>query len=159
MPIIFRRDMITFRKINRENYMEAICLKLKPEQSCFVADNARSIAEAVYEEGIYIRGIYADDIMVGFVLYDYDVEIPGWSMSRFMIGDKYQGKGYGKEALQEFLQYMKDTMKISKLYVSVELNNEPALNMYRSAEFMYVKNMEYEFDGVVYNEIQMVKKL
>ena len=30
--------------------------------------------------------------MVGFILYDYDDQIPGWSMSRFMIGKQYQGK-------------------------------------------------------------------
>ncbi|UQT50883.1 hypothetical protein M5E87_06895 [Flavonifractor plautii] len=34
--------MITFREIDKSNYMECICLKVKDEQRGFVADNARS---------------------------------------------------------------------------------------------------------------------
>ena len=36
--------MITFREIDKSNYMECICLKVKDEQRGFVADNARSLA-------------------------------------------------------------------------------------------------------------------
>lgn len=46
--------------------------------------------------------------MVGFVLYDYDEAFHGWSMSRFMIGKQFQGKGYGKQAVIDFLR--KNTM-------------------------------------------------
>ena len=45
--------MITFREIDKSNYMECICLKVKDEQRGFVADNARSLAEARFEEGLY----------------------------------------------------------------------------------------------------------
>ena len=38
--------MITFREIDKSNYMECICLKVKDEQRGFVADNARSLADA-----------------------------------------------------------------------------------------------------------------
>ena len=78
--------MITFREIDKSNYMECICLKVKDEQRGFVADNARSLAEARFEEGLYTRAVYSDGVMVGFVLFDYDPELPGWCMSRFMIG-------------------------------------------------------------------------
>ena len=128
--------MITFREITKENYMEAIFLKLKPEQTSYVADNARSIAEAAY-----------------------DPEIPGWSMSRFMIGDQYQGKGYGKRALEAFLNYIKETLKIKELYISVELDNTPALTMYRHIGFKDTKQIQYEFDGIIYREQQMIKIL
>ena len=33
--------MITFREIDKSNYMECICLKVKDEQRGFVADNGR----------------------------------------------------------------------------------------------------------------------
>lgn len=48
--------MITFREIDKSNYMECISLKVKDEQRGFVADNARSLAEARFEEGLYTRG-------------------------------------------------------------------------------------------------------
>ena len=47
--------MITFREIDKSNYMECICLKVKDEQRGFVADNARSLAEARFEEGRLFR--------------------------------------------------------------------------------------------------------
>ena len=37
--------MITFKEIDRSNYMECICLKIKEDQKGFVADNAQSLAE------------------------------------------------------------------------------------------------------------------
>ena len=67
--------MITFREIDKSNYMECICLKVKDEQRGFVADNARSLAEARFEEGLYTRAVYSDGVMVGFVLFDYDPEL------------------------------------------------------------------------------------
>ena len=49
--------MITFREIDKSNYMECICLKVKDEQRGFVADNARSLAEArfVYPGRLFRR--------------------------------------------------------------------------------------------------------
>lgn len=147
--------MITFRKIDKSNYMECICLKLKESQKGFVADNARSLVEAYFEEGLYTRGIYRDNEMVGFVLFDYDPETPGWSMSRFMIGEQYQGQGLGKAAVAEFLKYMKEEMKIQELYISVEQENIVAYEMYRKLGFSSVKQIQYEFDGIIYKENQM----
>lgn len=92
-----------FRKIDRSNYWECMELTVDDSQKDFVADNKQSLVEAAYEENLYTLGIYCQDTMVGFILYDYDDQIPGWSMSRFMIGKQYQGKGYGKQAALEFL--------------------------------------------------------
>lgn len=97
-----------FRKIIKENYWDCISLKVDDSQQYFVADNARSLVEASFEEGLYTLGIYRNEEMIGFILYDYDETFPGWSMSRFMIGRQYQGKGYGKQAVIEFLEYFKD---------------------------------------------------
>ena len=75
-----------FRKIDRSNYWECMELTVDDSQKDFVADNKQSLVEAAYEENLYTLGIYCQDTMVGFILYDYDDQIPGWSMSRFMIG-------------------------------------------------------------------------
>ena len=45
--------MITFKEIDRSNYMECISLRIKEEQKGFVADNAQSLVEAKFEEGLY----------------------------------------------------------------------------------------------------------
>ncbi|MCC2258304.1 GNAT family N-acetyltransferase [Intestinimonas aquisgranensis] len=147
--------MITFREIDKSNYMDCICLKVKDNQRGFVADNARSLAEARFEEGLYTRAIYSGDTMVGFVLFDYDTEIPGWCMSRFMIGAQYQGQGLGREAILRFLDYVKEQMSLRELYIHVELENTVAFELYQKLGFRFVKQIQYEFDGVVYRERQM----
>lgn len=147
--------MITFREIDKSNYMDCICLKVKDDQRGFVADNARSLAEARFEEGLYTRAIYSGDTMVGFVLFDYDTEIPGWCMSRFMIGAQYQGQGLGREAILRFLDYVKEQMSLRELYIHVELENTVAFELYQKLGFRFVKQIQYEFDGVVYRERQM----
>lgn len=97
--------------------------------------------------------------MIGFVLYDYDEALPGWSMSRFMIGAQFQGKGYGKQAVLDFLEYFKTQHSAKEIYISVSLDNIVARKLYSSIGFVEVKETEYTFDGHLYKEIQMVKCL
>jgi diamine N-acetyltransferase len=61
------------------------------------------LVQSFYEDDLYPLGIYNGDEMVGFLLYDYDEELSGWSFSRFMIDIKHQGKGFGSKALEKFL--------------------------------------------------------
>lgn len=151
--------MIQFRKVDKSNYMDCLCLKVKESQKGFVADNAQSLVEARFEEGLFTRAIYAEDTLVGFLLFDYDCTIPGWSLSRFTIGQQYQGQGFGKEAVKAFLRYMKEEMQVAEIYISVEIENIPAAEMYKKIGFTFVKSVEYEFDGVTYRENQMKIRL
>ena len=148
-----------FRKIDKSNYWDCILLTVDDSQEGFVADNKQSLVEAAYEDGLYTLGIYHEKTMVGFVLYDYDDTFPGWSMSRFMIGKQFQGKGYGKQAAVAFLDYFKKMHNADKLYISVSLENTVARKMYASIGFEEIKEIEYTFLGMQFREIQMVKEL
>jgi len=148
-----------FRKIDKSNYMDCILLQVDESQKYFVADNARSLVEATFEDGLYPLGIYKENDMIGFVLYDYDDSIPGWSMSRFMIGKQYQGKGYGRQAVLDFLSYIKERHNADKIYISVSLDNTVARKLYSNIGFEETKEIEYTFDGHLYREMQMVKSL
>ena len=132
-----------FREIDKSNYWECMALTVDESQADFVADNKQSLVEAAYEDGLYALGIYHEETMVGFVLYDYDETFPGWSMSRFMIGKQYQGKGYGKKAVLDFLDYFKRKHNADKLYISVSLENRAARNMYSDIGFIEMKEVEY----------------
>lgn len=155
---IWRSEM-KFREIDKSNYWDCIVLTLDESQKGFVADNKQSLIEAAYEDGLYTLGIYHEETMVGFVLYDYDDTFHGWSMSRFMIGKQFQGKGYGKQAAIAFLDYFKRKHNADKLYISVSLENTVARKMYASIGFEEIKEIEYTFLGIQFREVQMVKKL
>ena len=92
-------------------------------------------------------------------MYDYDETFPGWSMSRFMIGKQYQGKGYGKKAVLEFLDYFKRKHKTDKIYISVSLENIVARKMYSDIGFKEIKEIEYTFLNMYFKEMQMIKEL
>ena len=97
--------------------------------------------------------------MVGFILYDYDDAYPGWSMSRFMIGRQFQGRGYGKRAVREFLAYFKAKHNADRIFISVSLGNAAARKMYTEIGFQPVKEIAYTYSGHLYREMQMVKML
>ena len=148
-----------FRAIDKSNYWDCIELVVDKSQEGFVADNKQSLVEAAYEEGLYTLGIYHEDTMIGFVLYDYDDSYPGWSMSRFMIGKQFQREGYGKQAAKDFLDYFKSKHNADKIYISVSLENTVARKMYTSLGFVELKEIEYSFLGKIFREMQMVKEL
>lgn len=147
--------MIELVRIDRNNYMDCICLRVREDQRSFVADNARSLAEAAFEEGIYTRAICADGRVVGFLLFDYDGEIPGWSLSRMMIGAQFQHRGYGRAAVERFMKMMREEMGARELFLSVSVENAAARAMYEKLGFRFVEQIEYEFDGATYREARM----
>lgn len=84
---------ISLRPIDRTNYNDCLRLKVSEDQRGYVASNEYSLVQAAYEPQLYPLGIYDDDKMVGFILYDFDEEINGWSMSRLMVDESLQGQG------------------------------------------------------------------
>lgn len=148
-----------FREIDKSNYWDCMALTVDDSQAGFVADNKQSLIEAAYEDGLYVLGIFHEKTMVGFILYDYDDSFPGWSMSRFMIGKQFQGKGYGKQAAVAFFDYFKKKHNANRLYISVSLDNTVARKMYSNIGFVEIKEVAYTFLDRQYREMQMIKEL
>ncbi|AWE07808.1 N-acetyltransferase [Lysinibacillus sp. 2017] len=112
--------MIELRKITGDNIDEVIVLEVGENQKDFIeTTNLRSFADAhmLNADGIPATplAIYADDIMVGFLMYIYDTmdhesfenEVFYGKKSYFiwhnMIDKIYQGKGFGKLAFEKML--------------------------------------------------------
>ncbi|MFS0783180.1 GNAT family N-acetyltransferase [Bacillus sp. 1P06AnD] len=150
---------IDFKEITRTNYNECIKLSLKEEQKKFVASNMFSLVQAAYEPDLYPLGIYKDNIMVGFILYDFDVELNGWSMSRFMMDKKYQKQGIGKIALKKFVAFFVNNYGHIPLYTSAQVENQNAIALYQKIGFEKREEFEYVTGGKRYKEIRMVIQL
>ena len=61
--------VITFRDINQDNFYECMRLSVRKDQP-FVASNAFSVAESKIFPFWITKAIYADEQMVGFLMYD-----------------------------------------------------------------------------------------
>jgi len=150
---------IELKEIDRTNYNECINLSLSEEQREFVAPNMFSLVQAAYESNLYPLGIYNGDIMVGFILYDFDDEVNGWSMSRFMVDIRYQGQGIGKVALQKFIKFFIKKYGHNQLYTSAEVDNPVAIALYEKFGFEKKEIFEYEACGRTYKEVRMMVQL
>jgi diamine N-acetyltransferase len=81
--------------------VRAICrLEVAPAQKGFVAPNAVSIAEAHFAPTAWFRAIYADDVPVGFLMLDLDTDKAEYHLWRLMVAAGFQGRGYGRRALE-----------------------------------------------------------
>ena len=121
---------ITFREITSDNYSQVLNLKITPEQEAakFVAPVVRSLADAWYyrEEGItYPKAIYANEDLVGFIMYDLDPEEQQVFIWRFLIDQRYQGKGYGRQTIEAVVEMAKEQAQITKVVADYVDGNEP----------------------------------
>ncbi|XHX79569.1 MAG: GNAT family N-acetyltransferase [Stenomitos frigidus ULC029] len=99
---------VTLREMTRENWRDIVRLKVAPYQEQFVASNAMSIAEAHFNlEVAWFRAIYTGDVPVGFLMLEDDIAQQEYFLWRFMIGEPYQGRGYGRKALELFFAHVK----------------------------------------------------
>ena len=149
---------INFREIDKSNYNTCISLKVGDHQAHYVASNAFSLIQSFYEDELYPLGIYDGDVMVGFLLYDYDEELAGWSFSRFMIDTKHQNKGFGSKALKKFLDLFHSKFPNQRLYTSVEIDNPIAIKLYERYGFNKKNSFEYKIEGITYKEFRMLKE-
>lgn len=95
---------ISLLAITKDNWRDAAFLTTDPERANpldqqWIASNAFSMLQAIYDKVWDCRLIMAEDIPVGFVFYGYWQEKDRYLLCRYMIDEKYQGKGYGKQAL------------------------------------------------------------
>ena len=94
---------ISLKEVTKDNWVQCVKLKLAPEQECFVAPNADSIAESKFEPHYVPRAIYNNDKVVGFLMYCPEIETQEkdlYWLFRFMIDIEHQKQGIGKAALK-----------------------------------------------------------
>ncbi|WP_027624645.1 GNAT family N-acetyltransferase [Clostridium lundense] len=138
---------IYLKHITEENLKECINLKISKEQERYLPHtNEASINEAKVNSQWMPLGIYKDDKMIGFAMYGPDDEETDciW-LIRFMIDEKYQGKGYGRYALQLLLNRIKEQSTLRKIYLSFHPESIVAEKLYLSFGFkQFITGFEAE---------------
>ncbi len=130
--------MIELRAITEENFLDAFRLTLAPGQEEFVSHPIRSLAQAyVYRNQCQPFGIYAAGKMVGYVMVIYDYDVPEYDIWHMMIDAPEQGRGYGGEALDRVLSYIKTKPfgASGRIALTCNKNNSAAQKLYESRGF------------------------
>lgn len=136
--------MPEIRPVTKDNWTALILLKVREDQTHFVASNVFSIAQAQFgdeDEGhwdFYPFGIYDDEgTPVGFLMYGLNLDHPKQQafIQRLMVDDKHQGKGYGRFGMQRILEIFRADEQIKSIGISYEPENEAARKLYASLGF------------------------
>lgn len=129
--------MVYLREIGKDNLNFVLNLKVAEKQDGFVSTTARSLAQAyVYKDTAFPFAIYSDEVLIGFIMFGYYEKKRYYTLWKFLIDEKYQNKGYGREALKRGVAYMKEKFGAKNIYTGVVLGNERAKHLYSSVGFM-----------------------
>ena len=126
------------RAITEENFIDAFDLKLAPGQEKFVSHPIRSLAQAyVYRDQCQPFGIYAEGKMIGYVMVIYDYDVPEYDIWHMMIDESMQGRGYGSDALDRVIEYIrtKPFGDSGRVALTCNKSNPAAEKLYESKGF------------------------
>ena len=147
--------MINLKEITSKNLKSIIDLNVKDDQKDYVASNSVSIAQGHYSKSAWFKGIFNDDRPVGFVMLDLIEEENKCFLWRFMIDRKYQGKGFGKIALTQVIDFVRSL----NLYTYIATSYVPAENgaggFYKNFGFIESEEITKEFGIEDSDEIGM----
>ena len=114
-----RDAVVSLRPITLNNLRNVLRLDVGDAQKTFVAPNPISIAQAhFYPEKAWFRAIYADETPVGFVMLSDDTRTPEYFLWRLMIDARYQGLGFGRQAVERLIDYVRTRPGATHLLVS-----------------------------------------
>lgn len=128
--------MITLREITPDNIEDVCKLRVSEDQENFVSTTAHSLAQAyAYRETAYPYAIYADETLVGFLMFGFYECRNQYTLWKLLIDKEHQNKGYGRAALLLGIEQMKKQYGVRELYTGVFLGNEAAEHLYQSVGF------------------------
>jgi diamine N-acetyltransferase len=112
------QSRVELREINSKTVRQICNLSVAADQTHLVAPNAHSISEAYFEPKAWFRAIYADDTPVGFVMLYLDPENDQFYLWRFMIDARYQQFGFGRQALEQVIAFVRTHPNAREIKVS-----------------------------------------
>ncbi len=126
---------VTLREMTRDNFEAVLDLKVKPGQENYVAPNVWSIAEAHFAPEAWYRAIYADETPVGFVMLSDKPDEHEYFLWRLMVDGRYQGRGYGRRALELVVDYVRHRPEAHELLTSYVPGEDGPERFYRAFGF------------------------
>lgn len=144
---------LNVRPVTKDNWRELANLKVRADQTHFVAPNVFSIAESQFgyddpQDGHWEMvpyGIYDGDVAVGFLMIGYNVSntrIQGFVI-RLMVDEQRQAQGYGKFGMNWILDHFRSDDRIKRIGISYEPENEVARNLYASLGFVETGEIDH----------------
>lgn len=130
--------MIKLTGITEENWFEAADLSVKDEQKTFVAPAIGIIARGYVYRGCNgkVHVIENDGTIIGLALTrEFEDEPLGYDLQQIMIDERYQGRGYGSQALGLILDELRQEGHYDHVEVCVKKDDIGAIRLYEKHGF------------------------
>ena len=130
--------MIKLTDVTEENWMKVLSLSVREDQKKYLAPPVGVLARAyVYRDcNAKVRIIQKDDTVIGLALTrEFTDEPLGYELQQFMIDQRYQGKGYGYEALALIIDELKAEGHYDHVEVCVKMEDVEAIHVYEKLGF------------------------
>ena len=133
--------------VTSDNWRRAAFLTTDPQRKMpldeqWIANNAYSMLQCVYDEEWDCRILMDGDTAVGFVFYGHWAEEQRYMLCRYMIDVDYQNQGYGKAFLPMVVALIREQYGCRDVYTSVHDDNAHALHLYTSFGFERTEEMD-----------------
>ncbi|HHT7802773.1 TPA: GNAT family N-acetyltransferase [Streptococcus suis] len=142
--------------ITEQNIYDLMALQVKPEQKYFVRDAQYTLAECYLypeDETVLLFALEEQGEVVGFVALLTEIDNKSVAIWRMMIGQQYQGQGYGRKALQEIETYVRTMAVYDKIVADYVMENEEMKHLLETEGYVVTGKQEE------WNEVIMTKLL
>lgn len=142
-----------FEPVTETNRETVLKLGILPGQKPYIETVAQCLSEADENEIWRPVGIYHGDLLVGFAMYgffleEYPPEGRLW-LDRLLIDARYQGRGYGREALIGLLERLSREYPGRDVYLSVIKGNDVAVHLYEQFGFRFIGEKDIHGEDVM----------
>ena len=128
--------MVQLKPVTSDNLDEVLALKVKESQAGYVSTAAESLAQAyVYSETAFPFVVYSGQDIVGFIMMGYYEAKGYYTLWKLLIDGRYQHRGFGREALELGIAFLKEKFGAGEVYTGVIPENHAAKSLYLSAGF------------------------
>lgn len=131
--------MITLFTVNEENFLTLRALAVREDQRGYLDSAAGILARGYAYRACRAKvyGIASDGEPVGLALVrDLDEEPACYELQQFMIDARYQGRGYGTQALRLILAELAAERRYDCAEVCVKKEDTAALRVYEKVGFV-----------------------
>jgi diamine N-acetyltransferase len=131
--------MVHLERLTRDNWRQVITLDIADDQRRFLETPSvlYGVAEVQFHPTYTPYAVYAEDTVVGFAVYGYLPEDQTrWWIPLVLIDQRYQGKGYGRAAMQAIIgSIQQEAPDCREIALSYKLDNTVAERLYLSLGF------------------------
>ena len=128
--------MIELEQVTKENIGAVLALDVDESQRRFVSSTAESLAQAyAYFTTAFPFAVSDDGKIVGFIMMGFYEEKGYYTLWKLLIDERYQRQGYGRQALEQGIAFLKEKFGVNKIYTGVIPENHVAKKLYHSVGF------------------------